>query len=828
MNADELLAERGAATLTLFEYVACAGEVRCARSLFDAFRAFEQHEADPFEGLPVLPSGPSDSTSPHPNPRPAASPQEHPARHSPPTPYENACLFRDFSPKTTPQPPLATHAPSTSGDFRVARRVPSVGCALHICCALGHVELFEYLLVQVAHSTSKHLNDEITSPSHRQKLPLLNILWCALPLDYAIAYDQVRVLGHLLAQVQDPPLKHDSEPLFRWENSHSLKLHAAVLHKWLQLSAFYNAVQCVQLLVEFCEQHPSLRVGLFPPYSQECFLVAAFRGPAMITLFDKFNVPQSKRNFWENTTLNECDEVPVYADAMRANFDYLKKKLLVGEGSGLDVLETELPMHRKPKKRRASGEVKQVSGRWWELPEQRALKAANIMTAWMRTYFRAFCQHGERSTYILPAGKPVARCEMAQYSCEDFECAHASTDGTSPDSISRADLLVLMDDLLSFDRHESNLRVCIELPPGEVKCPVVFFLFSLRFKMLLEENSNWPDGNVMSAANPAHAVNSLFELFMSHVVALAGPVRHVVYQLLFGSLDPYKLPRPDPSHFDHQKYLLLTALSYFGTHYLRLAPSFLSFWRRVVHFYGVAIKDFPAILTDTLHSSPRTGKSSFQIYPAINALQSLAYFLRPCVPWYPGDELFSANEDNDTTTPPAYLLPPVLNELFDVVRPISIRDVSKGIEGLVKECIPSLHGVKYRKGMENRFLFGGELFRLAVLASTLATARLLIKHFGAQFQDLLTCSTYYAFELTPIPQLLHIPSLLCWSQIEDALSGIHRVLPAPQSLRDIARNAVWVALLGGAHESDEQARCMRDRIDHLRLPAVLSAFLQFQ
>ena len=159
--------------------------------------------------------------------------------------------------------------------------MPFLGCALHICCALGHVELFEYLLAHVAHATSKHLSDHIGFHSGASDLPFLKIVECSHPLDYAIAYDQARVLGHLLAQVQDPPIKLPTETHFRWENSHSLKLHSCAIPDWLHLSAFYNALQCVQLLVQFCEQHPSW-LSTFAPFDrQDFFLVAAFRGPSM-------------------------------------------------------------------------------------------------------------------------------------------------------------------------------------------------------------------------------------------------------------------------------------------------------------------------------------------------------------------------------------------------------------------------------------------------------------------------------------------------------------------------------------------------------------------
>ena len=72
--------------------------------------------------------------------------------------------------------------------------------------------------------------------------------------------------------------------------------------------------------------------------------------------------------------------------------------------------------------------------------------------------------------------------------------------------------------------------------------------------------------------------------------------------------------------------------------------------------------------------------------------------------------------------------------------------------------------------------------------------------------------------------------MLSWAQIKNALRGMAPYFQNPISLRELARNAVWVALLKRDQRIEEFERplCMHDRIDQLPLPEVMMLFLYFE
>ena len=120
MNVAALLDERGSDGLNLFELVACAGQVSCARSLFATARALSQPDID---AVRCEQDSPVELDSEEPE-------------------SESESDFEADLPWGTYHcdPPITT-IPLTASN---------IGQTLSICCALGHIQLLDYMLLEFA------------------------------------------------------------------------------------------------------------------------------------------------------------------------------------------------------------------------------------------------------------------------------------------------------------------------------------------------------------------------------------------------------------------------------------------------------------------------------------------------------------------------------------------------------------------------------------------------------------------------------------------------------------------------------------------------------
>ena len=217
-------------------------------------------------------------------------------------------------------------------------QVPNIGDALHICCALGHVELLDYILIQLGEFKLRHLNQPSSLHLRKNAFPLLNLAGCVRPLSYAIAYDHLEVLRHLLQQMtQNTAMLHYTpcqsnhktiKPSRNYSTS-MIEITEAILPDVLELGVRFNAVHCAKQLIMDCNSQIAQCSKLFAGRSQELQLMAAYRGPDMLELFHSLLLPWSGNTLWERMLLHLDIKIPVYPATMRANFDYLKQQILM-------------------------------------------------------------------------------------------------------------------------------------------------------------------------------------------------------------------------------------------------------------------------------------------------------------------------------------------------------------------------------------------------------------------------------------------------------------------------------------------------------------------
>ena len=658
----------------------------------------------------------------------------------------------------------------------------------------------------------------------------------------AIAYDKDALLGHLLARIDaQGPFDELCVMMSRRAHAEPYSLHISpmILSSWLARSAQYKSLKCAQLIIDYCNTLFPLHPNMFADDQQHFLQLAAYGGPDMLALFDTLQLPESRLSVWNRMLFRWGDPIAVYQDTMRANCEYMKQHILVAPDVRSDVMpDSQSGAHDQAKRPRLMGVASEggLCPGEGEGEELRFLKASNVINTWLHTYCCAFSMHGERTYKIIPTIKmSVARwesehCRGNSRKCESHDAHEPAGEAASGDSMCRAEMLALMDDLLAFDREESTWRFQMAHPDSHlVGCPLVYILFIVHFKNVLD-GPLWDDGEQMSASNRSHPLVSLFELYMGHVAALSLPLRHIIYQVIFSSISPGKRGNTRFCCRSYERRLLVLVVQHFAQSGPNLPANLESFMRLCVHFYGRAIRECALMQVHNLHSASSCMNLTFEVPRAQNVLQCIAfvYYFRTSLHVH---ATYSVTSPETPSAPNSHS--PILAELFDAARPISLRD-QDSIQAYVRSCIPLFPSNCDEETIMNGYLFGAELFRLAMLASTVATARDLVVNLGIRFQKGSTIGLVGNPVHFPLPAriLLHFPSLLSWSQICNALNDIPPLIESPQSLRDIARNAVWVALLGGVQQegdaSEEDTQCLHDRIDALRLPAWLTAFLHFK
>ena len=151
----------GVTGLTVWESIACSGDVRCAESLLFAICVLFQ--------APALAAADQDDV--------------------------NARRW---------QPPEGMYiAECNDAGFTERRWNYHLRFAVHICCALGHVELLEFLLAELADDLPKLLASMacIQQPACARLPFQLGKLDVYDPLAYAVAFNQVALLRCVLPRV---------------------------------------------------------------------------------------------------------------------------------------------------------------------------------------------------------------------------------------------------------------------------------------------------------------------------------------------------------------------------------------------------------------------------------------------------------------------------------------------------------------------------------------------------------------------------------------------------------------------------------------------------
>ena len=750
----------------IMERIACSGEPRCARSLFGALRLLARR------GEPVLP--PPGSTNEPNNEVNNAGPD---ATRRPSLPIANVTsplVVQPHSHRLRSQgnaaqdgqaraninlgrEPIEGAAHELEGRSIPAlkninphalpkvRHLQGMGSALQICCALGHVELLEYLLEEIAGTRMSHLDGRFQMSGQHwlptaMRLPFEHIMPCKQPFDYAIAFDRENVFRRLLAHMRPPwneraesvevvrptfeasPLCSASAPTGietpggfgvgpraapgRWaqgvpggtgsgstggQSAYSLIISVRLLMRWLDCCALYGAVNCAQAIIEYCNSLVLDGVHLLPACSQRFFLLAAYNGPNMLETCKTLHVPISTFNLWEGMHLNIRHELPVYMPAMRANLDYLMQRVLTHEPSNEHTCEASPrkkarlePDARGPNTRsRARNyntrgsehvhnkEANELQQRSEE--EQRVLTVDISLTVWFRMYYASSEQESNRAAAIyeqfprlktlhsFPPSSPAATrstCvtragpEMAfeKYSASETQPEHAgapdATSSNQPDdsnreiagstypggdsakgneqqSNTRACLLRWLEDLLTFDREHSKMRLAVQLPTGEhAGCPFVFFLFVLCFKYFLHErdrtDANDDDGSLDAA---------LLDVFVRQMSHLSASLRRVIQQLLFGTLEPFRCHERDNYNIVYKMGLVRIVMERFKRSTLHVPPSLPGFWKCCVQAYRRAIKEGTPREWEKVQSVSRDGPLLFDIQSPPKPIQEVSSFL---------------------------------------------------------------------------------------------------------------------------------------------------------------------------------------------------------
>ena len=254
----------------LIELVAFSGEVRCVRSLVAAFRSVTAKPGDArTRDLVARGSGlTGDPWSSSCNEPPMSDHSRFLQRTS--DANDRAVLQSNSSSISSPLD--AKHSPPRDCEL------PDLGCAIHICCARGHVDLLEYLLVQLGDSRSVHL----TAPCQLRLTSLHPALQlarpCSQPLDYAILYDRSTVISHVLAHV--PMLKEgdlvgkcSSLPKTNPSSaSYTLSIPIFRLYNLLERSVIFGSQECVRILNEFWSKD----TGMLKHLSSNCIQLYYF------------------------------------------------------------------------------------------------------------------------------------------------------------------------------------------------------------------------------------------------------------------------------------------------------------------------------------------------------------------------------------------------------------------------------------------------------------------------------------------------------------------------------------------------------------------------
>ena len=774
----EVLEKRTTAGLQLFECVACAGEVRCARSLFAAYRSL-QGKARAASAVPVGPAPRSNEPS-----------------------FSGLCTQ------------------SYGCDLPSYPELTKLGDALHICCGLGHVELLDYLLLQLAGSTAAHLERR---PSRVQRSVRLLFLQLPdiTPIECAIVCDQAPLVAHLLPRIRTQlPFSLPYEGAeSHTKNFYYLKLNRRFLSECLTLCARYGSHECARLLVNYInEEHQPRFDELFPDDSKRFFMWAAYQGPRMLALFDSFLLPQQTDNFWDGEPSHFVGQIPIRADTMRTNFEYLQQIMVASR-----------------ERDSTSGLVRpeQVCN----AGEQQFLKAAKIVTAWLHTYCYAFCEHGEANSWIIPATMNIVQWKVqhGDLSARN-ECVHVSADSAASSSAShsRAEHLALLDELLAFERARSDWSVLIAFPSGElVACPAVHFLVAVRFRDLLSREP-WRELLWMSTTNHSHPFTCLLELFLGHVAALSSPVQAVIYQIIYGQIQPSCKTKQGWFPLPFEKQLAIVMEEHMDCCNLRnLTPTLLSYWMLWVHYYARAIKLVPSIQFENLQSATKERNFEFTISPAPEAIQLVSYFLY-CTKSTIDGNIFKHHDSELGWSATLN----IVQQVIDAACPIR-HTSSANAECFVERCL--IPAFAYMPAQEfARYDFTARVYRHVLFACTLPTAHLLVQAFAGHLRKRLH---YRGLSFTTFasrfPTPLGMPSLSCWIHINQALARIalqaakqllskEMAVHVPKqllSLREIARNGVWIGLLScdrGPAEG-EHPLCMRDRVDQLGLPALIKS-----
>ena len=157
MNSGGLLERRTSSGCNMFECVAAVGDVRCVRALFALIRS---------EPAQLLPTSARRKTS-----LPSHTASEH-ARRSQPSEAPQSESIVDWLGLEPIRWPATTANETSKPAFEAMSQIPSseiskssrvvdfshmfplqqqhLGCALHICCMLGHFDAFDTLLHELA------------------------------------------------------------------------------------------------------------------------------------------------------------------------------------------------------------------------------------------------------------------------------------------------------------------------------------------------------------------------------------------------------------------------------------------------------------------------------------------------------------------------------------------------------------------------------------------------------------------------------------------------------------------------------------------------------
>ena len=796
----------------LIELVAFSGEVRCVRSLVAAFRSLTAKPVNArTRDLVARGSGlTGDPCSSSCNEPPMSDHRIFLQRAS----DANYMAVLPSNSSSISSPLDAKHSPPRDCEL------PDLGCAIHICCARGHVNLLEYLLVQLGDSRSVHL----TAPCQLRLTSLHPALQlarpCSQPLDYAILYDRSTVISHVLAHV---PMLKEADLVGKLSSlpktnpssaSYTLSIPIFRLYNLLERSVIFGSQECVRILNEFWSKDTGMLKHLSSNCYQLYYFLAAYWGPDMIALFD--HVPISVDIQFDLIILQRdpFEAMPHKRESLCANFEYLKQQILPWRPPSSQLLaEQGSPISDSQIAPQNIVDVQSVNV--WCDWTRRLMKTICILSAWMHIYYH-YCVKPELPDLIKTANTDLANSNCTCSGSLQSKCAHETLNSAEDNMCPifwRENLLRMLTDLLAFVRKEDTFNVRFQLPdlPIRWNCPILDLMLIFCFKAMQRIS---PSSVLMQlpAKNSSQALVCFMELILRHVITQYIPGRCNIYQLLYESFRACVLDGAHP-------YIAITDVHGFR------------YWADRTTC-GVT-RDRPLKEWD----EPWNMKAYGQLCVLV--------LMRAVEKFGSGSTFKEPNAGFQTYSGLAEALFPVANEVAIIYAkawrstegqsileallkgPLPITSVLVAIHIRDDDCIQYVN--RYSARRQDAAMFGFQMFRPFLLAANPLAARKFMQHFIDAFPNFFqaNCRPSHRSHSPSNPKIAPILAVLCWEQITEKLSGIRKTHPVAQSLELITCNAIWVAMLSDAPkeekgtQSGKEMKSINYHIDHLRAPPFL-------